>query len=364
MSTGFFAKLFGAVALAGLVMAPVSMASANSLEDEFDLAFAALGRVAAPAFANRASPASSYGQPHLGPGGDMPFAAPGNGGPASFGLEAHIASLADPRAGRIGVAAIDLSSGRSVGVMADVPFPMASTSKVAIIATFLEGVDLGRFSLDQRFPLMVPLKSLKFSSRVAPVRPGEWLGAYELIERTLIHSDNQATDALLAAVGGPAAVNRWLRATGNSGLHLDRDIATLVRDDGAVNPANTVDRRDSATPMAMVRLLAGLYQGQWLSPQSRSVLLGTMQRCLTGKNRLRAQLPPDARVAHKTGTLANTTSDVGLVQTPDGRIFAMAIYVTGQGSRANRETRIASIARAIYDGYQTVSASSRSFAQR
>jgi beta-lactamase class A len=42
---------------------------------------------------------------------------------------------------------------------------------------------------------------------------------------------------------------------------------------------------------------------------------------------------------------------VGIVWTPDGRAFAIAIYVTGQGSKGNREARIAQLARAIYDGY-------------
>ncbi|KAH2813360.1 hypothetical protein KXV85_004981, partial [Aspergillus fumigatus] len=83
-------------------------------------------------------------------------------------------------------------------------------------------------------------------------------------------------DALLAAIGGPQAVTRWLRRNGIGGIRLDRDIATMVRDDGEVDPARKIDLRDSTTPQAMAVLLAGLYQGQWLSPSSREVLLGAM----------------------------------------------------------------------------------------
>ena len=50
-------------------------------------------------------------------------------------------------------------------------------------------------------------------------------------------------------------------------------------------------------------------------------------------------------IAHKTGTLNNTSSDVGILETPDGRAIAVAIYVTGQGGKPNRDQRIASIAR-------------------
>lgn len=295
-----------------------------------------------------------------------PFVAPARPVVGSFGggLEATVAALADGAQGRIGVAAIDLSSGRSLSILGDQPFPMASTSKIAIAATYLDLVDQGKLKLDDRFPLMIPQPSARFSSTAAPVKPGALLTAERLIDLAITRSDNPATDALLAAVGGPAAVNRWIRKAGLSGMRLDRDIATLVRDDGEFNPATTVDLRDSSTPEAMVQLLAGLYQGRWLSKSSNAVLMSAMERCLTGKRRLPGLMPQDVRVAHKTGTLNNTSSDVGIIHTPDGRAIAVAVYVTGQGNRANRDVRIASIGRAIFDGYQIESSSLRRTASR
>ncbi len=266
-------------------------------------------------------------------------------------LEERIALLANAAKGRIGVAAIDLSTGQQLHILGNQPFPMASTSKIAVAATYLEGVDKRRWTLTSEWPLLIPIRSEPFSSVAAPVRRGKYLPASELIDLMLTRSSNSATDALLAAVGGPQAVNDWARRAGIREFRIDRDIATLVRDDGAVNPAVEIDRRDSATPLAMIDLLTGLHEGRWLSPTSRYVILDAMERCRTGKRRIPANLPENARVAHKTGSLYNTSSDVGIIHTPDGRAMAVAIYVTGQGSRLNREARIASIARAIYDGY-------------
>jgi beta-lactamase class A len=266
-------------------------------------------------------------------------------------LEATVARIADGSGGRIGVYAVDLASGREVSVLGNQRFPMASTSKIAIAATFMEGVERGRFTLTSEFPLRVPVASARFSGSKAPVVPGKYYQAIDLIEMMITRSNNQATDALLAAVGGPAAVNEWARRSGIAEFNITRDIATLVRDDGEIDPARTVDVRDSATPAAMVRLLTGLYQGSFLSDSSRKVILGAMSRCRTGTRRIPAMLPDGARVAHKTGSLNNTSSDVGIINTPDGRAIAVAIYVTGQGSRPAREAKIASIARALYDGY-------------
>lgn len=282
--------------------------------------------------------------------------------PAATPLEASIARIADGSAGRIGVYALDLTSGREISVLGDQRFPMASTSKIAIAATFLDGVERGRWSLTSEFPLMVPVASARFSGSKAPVVPGQHFQAIDLIEMMITRSNNSATDALLAVVGGPSAVNAWAARNGISEFTITRDIATLVRDDGEIDPAKRVDIRDSATPQAMGKLLAGLYQGKYLTASSRTVILGAMERCRTGKARIKGMLPMGAQVAHKTGTLSNTASDIGIVHTPDGRAIAMAIYVTGQGSKPARDAKIASIARALYDGYQAPLVASRAYA--
>jgi beta-lactamase class A len=267
-------------------------------------------------------------------------------------LGRRIAQLADGSKGRIGVAAVDLSTGEYIGVLSDQRFPMASTSKIAIAATFLEGVEQGRWSLTSEFPLLIAQRSAKFSSAKAPVSEGQYFKAIDLIEMMITRSNNSATDALLRVVGGPAKVTEWVHRQGIRDFSLDRDIATLVRDDGEFDPASHIDLRDSATPKAMVQLLTGLYQGKFLTEDSRRVLLGAMSRTVTGKRRIPALMPAGVQVSHKTGSLNNTSSDVGIIQAEDGRAIALAIYVTGQGTRLEREGRIAQIALAIHDGYE------------
>ena len=266
-------------------------------------------------------------------------------------FERRIAQLADGSKGRIGVAAIDLATGEEIMVLGDQHFPMASTSKIAVAATYLEMVEQNKYSLTSEFPLLIPVRSAKFSSPAAPVRKGQYMPAIDLIEIMITRSSNPATDALLKAVGGPAKVNDWMRRQGIKEFSIDRDIATLVRDDGEFDPSAHIDRRDAATPRAMVELLTGLYQGKYLTADSRRVILDAMSRTRTGKRRIRALMPEEAIVSHKTGSLNNTSSDIGIIQAPDGRAIAVAIYVTGQGARRAREARIATIARALYDGF-------------
>ncbi len=253
--------------------------------------------------------------------------------------------------GRIGVAAADLDGGGEVLIHGDMPFPMASTAKIAVAATFLSGVEQGRFRLDQPFPMMMPAAERGERSAAAPLRPGPVMSAQQLMELSITRSDNHATDGLITAVGGVGVVNAWLARTGIVGQHLDSTMATLVRDDGRINPATTIDTRTASTPRAMLALLAAIDRGNALSPESRAVLLDTMTRTSTGKNRMRAGLPDGTVFAHKTGTLSGVTDDVGIIRLPDGRHLALAIFITGPEGHTPHAMMIAQITRALYDGY-------------
>jgi beta-lactamase class A len=241
------------------------------------------------------------------------------------GLEQQLSSLVANKSADVGVYALDLKTGENVSVRGDIAFPMASTVKVAIAALYLAQVDHGRRSLDDTI---------------------SGVSARSLLERMMIHSDNRATDMLLADLGGPRVLDHWLREQGVSGLRVDRTIAQLLAD-----KRDLWDRRDSATPHAMVYLLTKIYRAELIKPASRDYLLDVMARCQTGKNRMKALLPFGTPVEHKTGTLNGYTSDVGFISLPDGRRIAVAMFARG-GS--DRPRAIAEAARTIYDGFRSV----------
>ena len=242
--------------------------------------------------------------------------------PALLGVEQQITGLMANKSADVGIYALDLTNGESISYRGDVAFPMASTVKVAVAALYLAQVDHGRRSLDDTI---------------------RGVSARALIDRMMIHSDNRATDILIADLGGPRKIDGWLREQGVSGLRVDRTIAQLLAD-----KRDLWDRRDSSTPHAMVELLRRIYKAELIRPESRNYLLDVMARCQTGKNRMKALLP-GVPVEHKTGTLNGYTSDVGFITMPDGRRIAVAMFARGG---ADRPRTIAEAARAIYDGFK------------
>lgn len=205
---------------------------------------------------------------------------------------------------------------------------MASTVKIAIAAAYLAQVDRGRRKLND----LIAGRS-----------------AAKLMELMITRSDNIAADQLLADLGGPVTIQRWLTFNELTGIRMDRTIAQLLRDHG-----HLADRKDVATPIAMVKMLHKLDSGNVLKAESRAVLFELMSRCKTGTRRIRALLPAGTKVQDKTGTLDGVTNDVGFITMPDGRRVAVAVFARGG---RDRQPGIAEAARAIYDQFSNATRS-------
>ena len=243
--------------------------------------------------------------------------------PDMVSVERQLAYLVGSRSGEYGIAALDLSNGRSVSINGDQPFPLASTVKLAVAGAYLAQVDHGHRSLNDR---------------IGP------RSAAQLIELMLTRSDNAATDVLIRNLGGPGRVQEWLNLNNLSGIRIDRTIAQLLS-----AKRDLMDRRDSGSPLSMIGFLRQLDRGNMLKPESRAYLLAAMGRCITGRNRMKALLPMGTRVEHKTGTLNGLTGDVGFITMPDGRRLAVAFFARGG---TDRPRTIAEAAKAIYDGFR------------
>jgi len=148
--------------------------------------------------------------------------------------------------------------------------------------------------------------------------------------------------------GGPAEVDGYIKSLGVQGFHLQDGEHALHRDARA-------QYRNWLEPAGAVELLRRLSDNSPLTAEHTQLLLGWLKDSPTGPHRIKAELPPETAVMHKTGTsgvkngLAAATNDLGLIVLPDGRRLALAVFVTdATADEATREAVIARIAKAAY----------------
>jgi beta-lactamase class A len=296
-------------------------------------------------------------------------------------LQQQIEFVAKATDGVVGVSATHIETGRTVSVRGNEGFPMASAFKVPVAIQIMSMVDSGQITLD-RMVSLAPQDIHPGSGKISELmfHPGLAMSVENLMELMLVISDNSAADAMLREAGGPEAVTSRMKTLGLPGIRIDRPTALLISDwVGAKNlppesewnhdmwnriydaipnnehlrarRAQMKDPRDTATPDDMTRLLVHIWRKDLFSPPNAQILLGMMERCQTGKARIKGLLPQGTDVAHKTGTLGGVANDVGVISLPNGLgHVAVSVFTKASSKSEDAEERaVAEVARTIYD---------------
>jgi beta-lactamase class A len=234
-------------------------------------------------------------------------------------------------------------SGSFAGHRADERFPMCSTFKLLAAAAVLKRVDDGKETLDRRVKFAAS-DLVAYSPITKDGAGGDGMTVGELCAAAITVSDNTAGNLILASLGGPQALNDYVRSLGDTVTRLDRIEPDL-------NEAVPGDPRDTTKPTAMLKNIQALILGDALSESSKDQLISWLVGNKTGETRLRAGLPAGWRVGDKTGSGEHgTTNDVGVGWPPQSAPVLMAVYLTGTTASGEvRNRTIAAVGGAIAD---------------
>lgn len=260
-------------------------------------------------------------------------------------LAARLKEICGKASGRCGVAVTHVETGRSAAFEGETPLPLYSIFKLPLAVEVLKEVEEGRLSLEQKVHVEPEeaAPGVKANSDLW-VKPSDRT-VRELLEFSIVRSDNTSSDKMLELVGGPEAVTRRMRALGLRNIEVRASAKEFLKSKDA--------HPNTSAPADLARLLVLLRKGEALAPPQLEVLLGFMSRVLTGDRRLRAGVPAGTPVADKTGTGPSTTNDVGLITLPvDKGHLAIAVLLDGSKLSAEKqEDLIAEVARAAYDAH-------------
>ena len=260
-------------------------------------------------------------------------------------LTGRLTAICQRAGGDCAVALTHVETGRTVSVRGDASMPLYSVFKLPLAVAVLKDVEEGRLSLDQKVRVEPEEAAPGVKMNSDLWRKASDRTLRELLEFSLVRSDNTASDKMLELVGGPPVVTGRMRALGLQNIEVRASTREFLK--------STDAHPNTGTAADLARLLARLQKGEVLASPQLEVLFGLMGRALTGQQRLRAGVPAGTPVGDKTGTGPSTTNDVGLVTLPDGRgRFAVAVLLNGSKlSAAEQEKVIAEMARAAYDAY-------------
>lgn len=267
-------------------------------------------------------------------------------------LQRQIQDLIRDADATVGVAVLT-SGGESFAVNDTIGFAMLSTFKFPLAMAVLHQLDERGTPLDTA---LLITKADLLPDTYSPLRDSCPEGNFRLPVRRLIEyaitlSDNNACDILLRFIGGPAALQQYIRNLGIPGITIAADEALMHR-----SPENVY--LNHARPSSAALLIDRFLQGNLLSPAHQQFLKNTMIATSTGTDKLRGMLPSSAVVGHKTGSsdrihgMKIADNDIGFVLLPDGTHYSIAVFVmNSRESDTANAALIARISKLVYDHY-------------
>jgi beta-lactamase class A len=271
-------------------------------------------------------------------------------------LRTQIEQITKSKRAKVGVAILGLDSKDTLTVNGEGHFAMQSVYKFHLALAVLNQVDKGKLSLNQKV----------YVSK-ADIRPDTWsplrdkypngnvdITVRELLTFTVGQSDNNGCDILFKLMGGTKIVNQYIHALGI------KDVA-IVGTEAQMHTDWNVQYTNYSSPLAAVKLLEKFQKNHVLSKSSQDFLWKTMVETTTGATKIKALLPKNVNVAHKSGWsgsnkdgLTGATNDIGIVVLPNGKQYAIAIFVSNSMENETTNDRmIAEISKATWDYFMS-----------
>ena len=267
-------------------------------------------------------------------------------------LNSQIEQITKGKQAKVGVAILDFDGKDTLTINGAGRFPMQSVFKFHLALAVLNQVDKGKFSLNQKiFVKKADLHPNWWSPLRDKYPNGDvYVPLSELLSFTVSQSDNNGCDILFNLVGGPKKVNDYIHSLGI------KEVAIMSNEEVMQADWN-VQYTNFSTPVAAVKLLEKFHKKHILSKNSEAFLWKIMAETTTGATKIKSLLPKNTVFAHKTGWsgtnkdgLTGATNDIGIVTLPNGKQFAIAVFVTNSMEKeATNDRMIAEIGKATYD---------------
>lgn len=273
------------------------------------------------------------------------------GAGAEPSLETRLMPLIQAHKGKVAVAVKHLGTGETFLYHQDDPMPTASLIKFPVMVEAYRQAEEKKIDLGKTITLKKSDKVPGSGVLTYHFSDGTTFPLHDAIHLMIAFSDNTATNLVLEEIGlGSTAATMERMGYPNTKIH-----SKVYRRDTSVFP----DRSPrfglgSTTAAEMLRLCESLHKRELVSKDASEAMLGHMRAC-DDKDKFPRLLPSGTKLAFKTGTVSDTRTAAGIIETPGGPVALCVLTEKNEDRRYdpdNAGNRLcAEVARAVYDHF-------------
>ncbi len=248
---------------------------------------------------------------------------------AKRSLADAVKAIIDRHHGVSAVAIKNLQTGESFTYNGDKPMPTASLIKLPVMIATYQAVQDGKVSLDDMIELKAEDQVAGSGLLSTHFSPGLKLSLRDAIRLMISMSDNTATNLVIDKIGLPTT-NQCMATLGCKETQLN---SKVFRRDTSISPERSqLYGLGSTTANEMLGLVERLYKHELVSKAACDQMIEHLYAC-EDKIKVPRLLPLGTRVAHKTGSVSQSRTDAGFIDSPAGPIAFCILTNENQDQR-------------------------------
>lgn len=232
------------------------------------------------------------------------------------------------------VFAWDYETGKYVSYNSDETFPAASIIKLPVLLQLFRSMEFGQRTIDEKMTLTDYYRA-EGSGDLQFQREGNQYSLDSLARKMIEISDNSSTNMLMSSIGGMDDVNRAVRSWGLNHTQVNNWLPDMK----GTNYTTTSD---------LARMLYNIENEDFLSVESRDKILDYMGH-VKNNRLLVAGLGSGAKCWHKTGDIGHMLGDAGIVTTPNGHKYVVAIMAKRPYNHPHGKEFVVRASSAVYN---------------
>lgn len=252
--------------------------------------------------------------------------------------------------GKFGVAFKNLDNNETFFWNEHDNFHAASTMKTPVLIETYKQSTEGRFSIGDSIIVKNSFASIVDGSLYSQdsvndsehdlyLHIGEKLPLYDLLFRMITESSNLATNNIIDLVGAKN-VTATMRSIGAKDMTILRGVED--------NKAFQLGLNNTTTAYDLMLVMEGIAKATVIDKKSAEAIINILMQ-QHFKQVIPGKLPPEVKVANKTGSFTGVRHDSGIVFLPDGRRYVIVLLSRGIENDDTASNALATVSRILYD---------------
>lgn len=229
----------------------------------------------------------------------------------------------------------DYETGNYIDINASKTYPAASIIKIPVLIDLFKSIEAGQVTLDDKMTLKDYYRTEGSGHLQFKAENSQWT-LDELARVMITDSDNTATSMITSKIGALTDLNSSIRSWGLKNTEMREWLPDY-------NGNNRTTTRELA------RMLYNIDENEkFLSAQSREKILDYMSH-VHNDRLIQAGLGAGSKFYHKTGDIGKTLGDAGIVTTPNGKKYIIAILANRPHNSAAGKDFIVKASEIVYN---------------